>query len=141
MTQRNDLSTNANDLPMNSLLFWLVVLPAVGIIFIGARFIIAPLVGAAGFGIPVDSTDTYAYLWAKGTRDIVSGLFVIVFLWIKVTRQVLSAFLFVVALIPLGDLLNVYINIGMSNIAALMIHGGTALYLIVLASVLLKRSR
>jgi hypothetical protein len=80
-----------NHLPTKSLLFWLVVLPAVGIIFIGARFIVAPLVGAEGFGVPVNSTDTYAYLWAKGTRDIVSGLFLIVFLWLKVNRRVLSA--------------------------------------------------
>jgi len=41
-----------NDLRRNSALFWLVVLIAVGIIFVGARFLVAPSAGAAGFGVP-----------------------------------------------------------------------------------------
>jgi hypothetical protein len=89
------------DLQRNSILFWLVALIAVGIIFIGARFLVAPLAEAEGCGVPADRTRTLAYLWAKGTRDIVSGLFVVVLLWLGGGRRVLAAFIAVAALIPL----------------------------------------
>jgi hypothetical protein len=52
---------------------------------------------------------------------------------------VLAAFIFVASLIPIGDALNVYTNVGTNNASALMIHGGTALFMIILASVLLRK--
>jgi hypothetical protein len=130
--------TRDDYLKAKSILFWLVALIAAGIIFIGVRFIVSPLVGATAFGVPVAENQTFAYLWAKGTRDIVSGLLLIVFLWLKVSRRVLAAFIFVASLIPIGDMLNVYANVGASN-SALMIHGGTALFMIVLATFVLRR--
>src|SRR5215510_11308530 len=131
--------TRDDHLKANSILFWLVVLIAVGIIFIGVRFIVSPLVGATAFGVPVAENQNVAYLWAKGTRDIVSGLVLIVFLWLKFSRRVLAAFIFVASLIPVGDMLNVYANVGASNLAALMIHSGTALFMIMLATFVLRR--
>ena len=131
--------TRNDYLKAHSILFWLVALIAAGIIFIGARFIVSPLVGATGFGVPVAESQTFTYLWAKGTRDIVCGLFLLAFLWLKVSRRVLAAFIFVASLIPIGDTLNVYANVGGSNLAALMIHGGTALFMIILATFLLRR--
>jgi hypothetical protein len=47
--------------------------------------------------------------------------------------------LFIAALIPLGDLFNVYANVRTRNVAALTIHGGTALFMCVLGAVLLER--
>lgn len=131
--------THDDYLKANTTLFWLVALIAAGIIFIGIRFIVAPLVGANGFGVPVEENQTFAYLWAKGTRDIVSGLFLIVLLWLKVSRRVLAAFIFVASLVPIGDALNVYANVGANNVSALMIHAGTALFMIILATFLLGR--
>lgn len=131
--------THNDYLKANTTLFWLVALIAAGIIFIGIRFIAAPVSGATGFGVPVEESQTFAYLWAKGTRDIVSGLFLIVFLWLKVSRRVLAAFIFVASLIPIGDALNISANVGANNVSALMIHGGTALFMIILASVLLRK--
>jgi hypothetical protein len=71
-------------LTANSILFWLIALIAAGIIFIGARFIVAPFPAARDFGVPASETATSTYLWTKGTRDIVSGLLVIGLLWLKV---------------------------------------------------------
>jgi hypothetical protein len=122
----------------NSVLFWLVGLLAIGIIFIGARFIISPLTAARDFGVPASETETFTYLWTKGTRDIVSGLFVIVLLGLRVPSGVLAAFLFIASLIPSGDMLNVYANERRKNVPALMIHGGTALFMCVLASLILR---
>jgi Domain of unknown function (DUF4267) len=120
-------------LTVTSVLFWLVALIAAGIIFIGARFIVAPLPAAKGFGVPASKTEQSTYLWTKGTRDIVSGLLVIGLLWLKVS----VAFLFIASLIPLGDLLNVYAHVGTKNVPALAIHGGTAVVMCVLAALVL----
>lgn len=122
----------------DSVLFWLVALLGIGIIFIGARFIVAPLAAARDFGVPATQTEKPTYLWAKGTRDIVSGLLVIGLLWLKVNSGVLATFLFIASLIPIGDLLNVYVQVRLGNVAALIIHGGTALFMCVLASLLLR---
>lgn len=125
-------------LTADSVLFWLVALIAIGIIFIGARFIVTPLPAARDFGVRATETEKFTYMWAKGTRDIVSGLLVIGLLWLKVGSGVLAAFLFIASLIPFGNLLNVYVHVRAGNIRALMIHGGTAVFMCVLASFLLR---
>src|SRR6185436_16703691 len=118
-------------LRMNSVLLWLVALIAVGLIFIGVYALVAPIEGARGFGVPVTGSDTFAYLWAAAARDIVLGLLLTVFLWMRVSRRVLAVFIAVTALIPFGDLLNVYVNVGTGNISALMLHGSSAVFLCV----------
>jgi hypothetical protein len=131
----------SRELNRNSVLYWLVALIAAGIIFIGARFLIVPLSAAKAFGVPADGTPTLAYLWTKGTRDIVSGLLVIALLWLGAGRRTLAAFIGVAAVTPIGDLLNVYVNVGTSNPVALAIHGGTAVFMLVLATALWSGSR
>jgi hypothetical protein len=123
----------------SSILFWLITLIAVGIIFIGGRFIVAPLPAARDFGVPASATEQSTYLWTKGTRVIVSGLLVIGLLWLKVSSVVLAAFLFIASLIPFGDLLNVYAHVRTRNVPALLIHGGTAIFMCLLAALLLRR--
>ena len=52
---------------------------AVGIVFIGARFLWGPAVASRGFGVlnsPSPSTGFNPWLAVKGVRDIGSGLFV-----------------------------------------------------------------
>ena len=44
------------------------------IIFIGARFLLAPYAAAAGYGVPVAPGATDAYLSVKGVRDLTDGL-------------------------------------------------------------------
>ncbi len=125
-------------LAVDSVLFWLTALIAAGIIFIGARFIVAPFPAAAAFGVPTGATERFTYLWAKGTRDIVSGLLLGGLLWLKVSLGVLAAFLYIASLIPFGDMFTVYAQMRTKNVAALIIHGGTAVFMCVLASLLLE---
>jgi hypothetical protein len=120
-------------------MFWLVALIAAGIVFIGARFLVSPRPAATDFGVPAGETERSTYLWAKGTRDIVSGLLVAGLLWLKVSKEVLATFLYIAALIPIGDMLNVYAQVRTRNIPALLIHGGTAVFMSVLASLLLRQ--
>lgn len=55
--------------------YTLAGLLAAGIIFIGARFIVAPCVAAAGYGVlpDLDQPSVGAYLSVKGVRDIQRG--------------------------------------------------------------------
>jgi len=128
-------------LKKNSVLFWLVALLASGIIAIGSRFIYAPADAAADFGVQTGNSQNLAYLWAKGTRDIVSGLLGFALLACRVSRRVLAVFLAVVALIPLGDSINLYVNIGADNPIALSIHAGTAVFMLILSMFLWKGPR
>jgi hypothetical protein len=57
--------------------FYLSGVIAIGIIFIGCRFLLAPSTAAAGYGVPAGvEPHSRAYLSAKGIRDIGSGLFI-----------------------------------------------------------------
>ena len=125
-------------LTTHSVLYWLIALIAIAIIFIGTRFIVAPRSAARDFGVPASETERLTYLWTKGTRDIVSGLLLAGLLWLKVGSIVIALFLFIASLIPIGDLLNVYANVRTRNIPALIIHGSTALYMCILAAILLR---
>ena len=49
-------------LTADSVLFWLVGSIAIGIIFIGARFIVAPQPAARDFGVPAPEGEQFAYL-------------------------------------------------------------------------------
>ncbi len=62
----------------------------VGIILIGARFLLAPQAAAAGYGVPVEPAGPqtqaggpYPWLYVKGVRDIASGIF----LWILLVNR------------------------------------------------------
>ncbi len=107
----------------------------VGIILIGVRFLLAPRVAAAGFGVPVeaagDKTAAGApapWLYAKGVRDIVSGVFLLILL-VGGAPHLLGAFMVAAGLIPVGDAAIVR-HSGGSSTAAFGIHGATAAVLV-----------
>jgi hypothetical protein len=58
----------------------LSLLLGLGMVFIGIRFLLAPRAGAEGFGVFLPPTDTqYAFHYAKGIRDVFSGLLLALF--------------------------------------------------------------
>jgi len=103
----------------------------VGIVLIGARFLLAPQTAAAGFGILVEpageqttARSPYPWLYVKGVRDIASGIFI----WILLANRsahLLGAFMAAASLIPVGDAVIVLRN-GGTRAAAFGIHGATA---------------
>jgi Domain of unknown function (DUF4267) len=104
---------------------------AVGILFIGSRFLWAPAVAAREFGIPNSpspSTGFTGWLAVKGGRDIVCGLFTFL-LMAKGSPHLLGEFLLVASIIPLGDAA-IVLRSGGSRTAAFGIHGLTALVII-----------
>src|SRR4029453_11356672 len=89
-----------------------------GIIFIGARFILAPRVAAAGYGVQPDlgQRSVGAYLSVKGVRDIASGLFVFILIAAG-AAHLLGWVILAATVIPLADTARVLVRGGDKAIA------------------------
>ena len=107
-----------------------------GIIFIGARFILAPRVAAAGYGVQPDlgQPSSGAYLTVKGIRDIASGLFVIILMAAGATH-LLGWVILAATIIPLADATIVLSNDGPKSIAW-GVHGLTAAVMLITSALL-----
>jgi hypothetical protein len=116
--------------------FFLSAVIAVGIIFIGGRFLAAPSLAAAAYGVPASSEPhSRAYLSAKGIRDIASGLFAAIPIAYGSTRR-LGWFMLVATLIPVGDAA-IVLHQGGTRAAAFGIHGSTAAVMLIISALLL----
>jgi hypothetical protein len=105
---------------------------AVGIVFIGSRFLWDPAAASRDFGIPnspAPSTGFTGWLAVKGVRDMVSGLFIIL-LMVSGPPRLLGEFMLVASLIAMSDAA-IVLRSGGSRTAAFGIHGLTALVIIV----------
>lgn len=125
------------ELSYRSPLYWLTLAVAVGIILIGVRFLFAPDTAARGFGIPLSDPRNVAFLFAKGVRDIVSGLVFLGLLW-NGERRIIGVLLLIATLIPVSDGAIVLSFVGWSPVLA--IHWGTALYMLLLSFALVRGS-
>ena len=104
---------------------------AAAIIFLGARFWLAPAAASAGFGIggsPPPSTGFTAWLSVKGARDIASGLFVLL-LMAKGSPSLLGEFMLLASLIAFSDMATV-LRSGGSRALAFGMHGLTGLVIV-----------
>ena len=121
---------------MTSIGFYLSGVIAVGIIFIGSRFLLAPATAAAGYGVPAgDEPRSRAYLSAKGIRDIASGLFVVMLVAYG-SAHALGWFMLIATLIPIADAV-IVLHQGGSRIIAFGVHGGTAVAMLIISGLLL----
>ncbi len=117
--------------------YTLAGLIAAAIIFIGARFIVAPRVAAAGYGVQadLDQPSAGAYLRVKGIRDIASGLFVIILMAAGATH-LLGWVILAATIIPLADA-TIVLGSGGPRSIALWVHGLTAAVMVVTSALLL----
>ncbi|OBG20669.1 DUF4267 domain-containing protein [Mycobacterium sp. 852002-51057_SCH5723018] len=117
--------------------YTLAGLLAAGIIFIGARFLVAPRVAAAGYGVLPDLDQPYAgaYLSVKGVRDIATGVVVIILMVAGATHLV-GWVMLAATIIPLADTAIVLRNGGSKSIAW-GVHGVTAVVMLITSALLL----
>ncbi|MEO3875270.1 DUF4267 domain-containing protein [Nonomuraea sp. B12E4] len=101
-------------------------------LLIGARFLLAPLAAATGYGVP--AKEDRAYLTIKGLRDGTYGLLGLALL-IFVGARAEAWFMLVVALLPLGDTLIVLRN-GGTRAVAFGVHFATAVIILISAALL-----
>lgn len=110
---------------------------AAAIAFIGARFLIAPRVAAAGYGVQPDLNQPLvgAYLKIKGVRDIASGMFVAIVM-IAGPPSLVGWAVLAATIIPLADAAIVLTSGGPRSIAW-GIHAATAAVMLVTSALLL----
>ena len=122
---------------MITVAYTLAGLIATAIVFIGARFIVAPRVAAAGYGVQPDlgQPSASAYLSVKGVRDIASGLFIFI-LMVAGATHLLGWAILAATIIPLADATIVLGNGGPKSIA-LGVHGLTAVVMLMTSALLL----
>jgi hypothetical protein len=114
----------------------------VGIIFIGARFLVVPQAAATGYGVlaaPVGAQNHaashYPWLYVKGMRDIASGIFIFILLANR-APHLLGAFMAAASIIPVGDAV-IVLRSGGTRAAAFGIHGATAAVMLAASAALL----
>ena len=108
------------------------ILGCLFILFVGARFLLAPTVAIAGFG--VSENRPRALTSIKGVRDITSGIVPLVVLAVA-GPQVFGWALLAASITPIGDAIIVVTNGGTVR-QALGVHGATALVLIIAGLIL-----
>jgi Domain of unknown function (DUF4267) len=120
-----------------SLSYWLVLPIALGIIYVGARFIVDPAAGATGFGVPFANDHDFPYARIKGIRDIFSGLALLSLLVSRMHKA--TAWVFTSAIVvPASDFLVVLSTNGPSDTFHLLVHGLTAAYMLFTSFLLFK---
>jgi hypothetical protein len=84
--------------------FAIAFLAGLGLIFLGARFLIAPKIAEAGYGIHFNEQGDYSFHYIKGIRDLMSGLLMLIFVLSKQTKA-LGTTLLVGTIVPIVDML------------------------------------
>ncbi|MFD5540562.1 DUF4267 domain-containing protein [Streptomyces sp. NPDC127079] len=104
-------------------------------LFLGYRFLFQPGPAAAGYGVPADPRgDAGAYLSVKGLRDGTYGVVGLLLLAFAGAHAE-AWFMLGVALVPLGDTVNVLRN-GGAKAVAYGIHFATAIIILISAALL-----
>jgi|GEM_PF-413668 len=119
--------------------WWITLLLALGIIFLGTRFIVMPETGADGFGISFVNPTDDVYGKIKGIRDIFSGLVLLPLLWKRMRTA--TALVFTAAIIvPVTDGLIVLTTNGLHDVQHLLIHWGTAAVMVATSLLLFQKT-
>ena len=110
---------------LNAIQLFLAVLVAVGIIVIGCFYLASPerISGTFGLKPPASDADTRAWLRPKGIRDVAAGLLVLTLMLTTDSRTV-GIVLLVFAIIPFGDMSNIFVS-GGRKATAFSVHGVT----------------
>lgn len=98
----------------------LAFLTGLGLIFLGARFLISPEIAEASYGIHFNEQGDYSFHYIKGIRDLFAGLIFCVLVVTKQTKA-LGITLLVGAIIPTVDML-IVLNKPYNGIAPAISH-------------------
>ena len=123
----------------NAIPLTLAALIGVGIIVIGCFYLASPerILGTFGFGLkpPASDADTRAWLRPKGVRDVVAGL-VVLTIMLTADRRLVGIVLLVFAIIPFGDMSNIFVS-GGRKATAFSVHGVTCAGMLVVGLLLI----
>jgi Domain of unknown function (DUF4267) len=126
------------DLRMKSPLFWFTFWIPAAIILLGVNFLLNPVGASAGYGIPVTDPSAFPFMWVKGIRDIFAGVAVLTLLF-RGDRRTTGIIYALACFIAIGDGFVILAHRGFA--APIFMHWGTALYMMVVASFLLRAKK
>jgi len=106
-----------------------------GLIFIGARFLLSPEIAEAGYGIHFNEQGDYSFHYIKGIRDIFSGLLMCVFVLMN-ERRPLGITLLAGTIIPVTDML-IVLNKSYNGIQQAIPHISAIIICVVIGIILL----
>ncbi len=134
------METNRNDLSwkLTSPTALLTLLLGAFMLYVSILTRVDPVAAAKGFGLPLSGSEALPWLSVKSGRDLGIGLAIVC---LVLARQRLAAGVFMLAAIvmPVVDALTV-LKGGASLVLALSVHGSAAVYVAILAAVLLLPS-
>lgn len=113
----------------------LVTVVGLGIIFVGVRECFYPATAARQFGVPLLDPRDGDFVAIKAARDVVSGIVALTFLGLR-NRKFLTYAFGVLTLIPVFDGLVVLRHADWSFAPALLIHWGTAVFMVMIVALL-----
>ncbi len=128
------------ELPLTEPSGWLVLALSCVFVLLGLLFVFAPRAGAALFGIPAPEGPGLSYVAAIGLRDLALGLYLFALSRLSSPRAV-GAILAITVLIPIGDVIVVWMERRFESPAHLLLHAGSALIMAASAAWLLTQAR
>jgi hypothetical protein len=139
-TMQTNMQTglDTSTLRKNAPLFWFTLVIPIAIIAVGINFVFNPIGASTGYGISIHDPAAFPFMWIKGIRDIFAGLVILPFLLSGDRRT--TAIIFAISIfVPFCDGLVILRHLGFAR--PIYIHWGTALYMIIVAAFLLRRTK
>jgi hypothetical protein len=121
---------------VKSPLYWLYAALTLGILLAGVIALFDPLTASGLFGRPVKTVDDYTWVRLAGTRDIAISMMFAAMLVCK-EQRIAGILVLLTLVVPVGDAFTVFSARGASY--QVFIHGGAAIFMVVLGILLLKR--
>lgn len=110
-------------------------LTGLGMVFIGTRFLLAPEVAEAGYGIHFNAQGDYSFHYIKGIRDVFTGLLICILILSKQIKA-LGITLLVGTIIPIVDML-IVLSKGYNGIEQAIPHISAIIICSVIGTILL----
>jgi len=110
-------------------------LTGLGMIFLGARFLLSPEIAEAGYGLHFNEQGNYSFHYIKGIRDLFSGI-VICFLVLTGQTKALGITLLAGTIIPIADML-IVLSKDYNTIAAAIPHIAAMIVCAIFGAILL----
>jgi hypothetical protein len=118
-------------------LYWLSGALAAGIFLVGLLALFAPATGSVMFGRPVTAPEGLAWVRLAGVRDIALGLFLFTAIVLRQAR-ITGILVLLAIVVPVTDCTTVFLATGFSY--RMLVHGGAAIFMVGLGSMLVRRS-
>ena len=115
---------NRTGLPLAEPSTWLVLALSGVFVLLGVLFVFAPRAGAALFGLPAPEGPGLAYVSVIGLRDLAFGLYLLALSRLS-TRRAVGTVLGLTVIIPVGDVIFVFLERGFSAPGHLLLHGAS----------------